>query len=200
MDRLVDAAVDLFAERGFSAVTVGEIEAAAGFTARGGTLYKHFASKQAVLGAAVERHIESLGDYDALTQLLPLPDLASELRVLARWMLARLDGEAAISQVLEKDGARIRGLVDRFREGLSDAGYQLAAVYLEGRGYRGEDADAIAVVLLGSLINLRRSRWTFGAPPNGIDDDRFVDAWVKTALSLLEPGAPNGSPADPHLR
>jgi hypothetical protein len=38
------------------------------------------------------------------------------------------------------------------------------------------DYDALAVILLGSLINLRRSAWTFGKPPIGIDYGRFLTA------------------------
>src|SRR5947209_7757695 len=45
-DRLVVEAMRLFAERGFRATTVGDIEAAAGLVPRSGGLYKHFAPKR----------------------------------------------------------------------------------------------------------------------------------------------------------
>ena len=44
-DRLLDAAVELFAERGYTETTVGDIEEAAGLVPRAGAMYKHFASK-----------------------------------------------------------------------------------------------------------------------------------------------------------
>lgn len=58
-DRLLVAGMELFAERGFRATTVGDIEAAVGLAPRRGALYKHFASKQALLEAAVRSHIDA---------------------------------------------------------------------------------------------------------------------------------------------
>jgi TetR/AcrR family transcriptional repressor of nem operon len=50
-DRIVDAASRLFRERGFENVTVAEIMKAAGLTH--GAFYNHFASKEALMAAAV---------------------------------------------------------------------------------------------------------------------------------------------------
>lgn len=169
-------------------MTVGEIEAEAGFVARGGTLYRHFSSKAELLDAAMRHHVESLGEYDAILRLLPLPDLASELRLIGRWMLDRLDREEAISHIVEKEGTRLSHLSDAMRDGLSEPGYRLAAAYLSQHvGQHDADTDAMAVILLGSLINLRRSRWTFGRAPIGVDDDRAIDAWVSICLAAIEP-------------
>lgn len=190
-DKLLDAGVRLIAERGYRAVTVGDIEAEAGFARRGGTLYKHFASKAELLDVAMRRHVESVGQFDDLLALLPLPDLRSELSLLGRWMLARLDREEAISRIIEKESNRFPHLIDQMRDGLSDAGYRLASMYLHERAVHEHwDSDALAVVLLGSLINLRRSTWTFGKPPIGIDDQRLIATWVElcTAALTAEPG------------
>ena len=51
---------------------------------------------------------------------------------------------------------------------------------------RGIDPDAIAVLLIGSLINVRRSTWTFGAAPLDLDDDRIVNAFVALATSIVD--------------
>ena len=56
-DRIVDAGLRLFADKGFQGTTVGEIERQAGLTPRAGALYRHFPSKEAVLEAAFERHV-----------------------------------------------------------------------------------------------------------------------------------------------
>lgn len=74
------------------------------------------------------------------------------------------------------------------REGLSDAGYRLASGYLQQRGLDQRwDSDALAVILLGSLVNLRRSTWTFAKPPNGLDDERVPATWVELGVALLAP-------------
>src|SRR5690606_36000372 len=52
-DRLIDSAIDLFYSRGFNAVGLEQILAAAGVTKT--TFYKHFDSREDLLVAAVER-------------------------------------------------------------------------------------------------------------------------------------------------
>lgn len=117
-----------------------------------------------------------------------LPDLRSELSLLGRWLLVRLSGEEAITRIIEKESARFPHLIDAMREGLSDAGYRLASAYLQQRELDDRwDSDALAVILLGSLINLRRSTGTFGKPPNGLDDDRVLATWVELGVALLTP-------------
>lgn len=188
-DRLLDAGLQLFAERGFRATTVGDIEAEAGFVARGGTLYKHFGSKAALLDAALARHVDSVTRFDELLALLPLPDLASELHLIGRWLLAELDREELITRVIEKEGANVGAVIDAMREGISEPGYRYARAYIETRFPEIDaDRDALAVLVLGALINLRRSRWTFGKPPLGVDDDQALTAWVSLVLAVGRDG------------
>lgn len=190
-DRLMDAVLQLVADQGFRAVTVGAIEAEAGFAARGGALYKHFSSKAELLDMAVKRHVDSVAQFDELLVLLPLPDLRSELSLLGRWLLVRLTSEEALTRIVEKEAGRFPHLIDEMREGLSDAGYRLASAYLQQRGLDQRwDSDALAVILLGSLVNLRRSTWTFGKPPNGLDDERVLATWVELGAALLAPAGP----------
>lgn len=59
-DRIVAAAVDLFAARGYAEVTVGDVADKAG-TAKG-SLYRHFESKEALFAAAVEAVIRDVVD------------------------------------------------------------------------------------------------------------------------------------------
>lgn len=192
-ERLLDAGLRLFAEHGFRATTVGQIEEAAGFVPRGGTMYKHFASKRALLEAAIARHVRSLDDFDDVFALFPLADLRSELLVLGRRVLQQLDQQRLVAQVLEKDGAAVPDLVERMRVDITERGYELALRYLDVRFPRiapyaeSEDGDreATAVLVIGGLVNLRRTEWTFGKPPLGIDDDRAVNAWADVVLQLL---------------
>ena len=185
-DSLLDAGMRLFAAQGFHSTTVGEIEAAAGFVARGGTLYKHFASKQDLLEAALARHIESVNRFDNLLALLPLADLRSELQLIGRWLLTELDQQESITRVIEKDGQQVLRLTAAMREGISETGYRYARAYMDSRlvGDRW-DRDALTVMMLGSLINLRRSTWTFGQAPFGLNDERAINTWVEMALALF---------------
>ena len=68
-DRLLGEALKLFAARGYAATSVADIQKAAGLAPGSGALYKHFASKRALLEAAVAHRIESIvaarEEYDA---------------------------------------------------------------------------------------------------------------------------------------
>lgn len=183
----MNAGVTLIAERGFAAVTVGDIEAAAGFARRGGTLYKHFESKDELLTQAMAHHVGTLDQQAGLDGFTELPDLRSELIVLAKWVLARLTREETISRIIEKEGHRFPDLIAQMREGISEAGYAMTAAYLVDRGLSQDaDAEALAVLLLGGLVNIRRSAWTFGGAPGGLSDERAIAAWAEIALRIID--------------
>lgn len=187
-DRLLAAGLRLFAERGYRSTTVGDIEQAAGLQPRRGALYKHFASKQALLEGAFERHLDAVERARRTMDEAELVDLHDVADALGRWLLIELDAERTITQVLEKEGDRLPELRDRFRERVSDAGYRAASDLL-GRwiGPRATevDLDALAVFVLSPLINLRRSTWLYARPPLGIDDERMITAWVDSCERLV---------------
>src|SRR5512132_2713607 len=99
-DRIVDEGLRLFAENGFQGTTVGEIERRAGLTPRAGALYKHFPSKEAVLEAAFERHVQELEALHSAIELMPLGDLRAELVLLARWGLHMLAQERDLRRIV----------------------------------------------------------------------------------------------------
>jgi AcrR family transcriptional regulator len=178
--RLLTEGVRLFAEKGFRETTVGEVEAAAGLEPRRGALYRHFATKEALLEAALEDHLSSLSAAGGLAQF-PAGDLRQEALAMGRWLLAELDRERAIVRILEQDGDRLPQLRDRFRQALVDPGYQITGDLVRrwlGAAAEGVDVESLSAVLLGSIVNTRRSKWTFGASPAGVDDERFLAAWA----------------------
>ncbi len=91
--------------------------------------------------------------------------------------------EESISRVLEKEGHRLSHLSATMRESISEPGYRLFASYLDARRDTDVDSTAAAVILVGALVNLRRSTWTFGQPPAGLDDDHALDVWVRLCLA-----------------
>ena len=196
-DRLVGAALQLFAERGFRATTVGDIEEAAGLTRRGRAFYRHFASKDEILDAALRQRLERAAETANYADLLPLGDVRAELTLVARWVLGDVRGSRDLVQLLEREGDKLDARLLAARNKLMDAGHRQLAQWIRRwsreLGSDPADAEGLATILLGAAVSFARVAWSYGRTPLGLTDDRFVDAWVATAMAVLAPGGlPNG--------
>jgi len=189
-ERLLDAAMDLFAQRGYGATSVGAIEAAAGLAPRSGALYQYFAGKEALLAAAVERKIKTLDDLGPALEMLPLGDLKSELRLLARWNLKSLAERDALTRFVLRDAEHLpaslrRGLFER----LVERPYAQVVAWVQqriGPAAAGRtDVYALTLILVESMAAYTSLRAAFGRVPDGIDDDRFVEAWVDLVADVI---------------
>lgn len=193
-DRLLVAGMELFAERGFRATTVGDIEAAVGLAPRRGALYKHFASKQALLEAAVRSHIDAAaagasgirsiaGSFAPVDELETLRPLIGDL---GRWFLGEMDRLEDLTRVLEHEGGRLEELVGAVKEAIVDLSYRTAAAVVATIRPTAIDPEATAILILGPLVALRRTAWTFGSAPLGVEDERMLAAWTDLTLHALE--------------
>jgi AcrR family transcriptional regulator len=80
--RLLDAAAEVFARRGFHAATVDDVAEAAGHTK--GAVYAHFASKDALFLALLDRHLDDqLAQVDRLVGERSPDELQSGLQEAA---------------------------------------------------------------------------------------------------------------------
>lgn len=183
-DRLLDAAVALVAQRGLRDTTIDEIEEAAGLTRGGRGFYRHFDAKEDVLVAAFERHLEGIKQFESTADFLPLGDLRAELTLICRAGLIQMEHERTLVRILEKEGDRFPEIRHRLRESMVNMGHRQIAEVIE-RYTTGVDADALAVVLLGGIVNYRRGAWTFDRPALDVDEERFVNTWVATAHTAI---------------
>lgn len=190
--RLVDAGMALFARQGFRATTVGQIEAAVGLQPRRGALYKHFESKEALLREAAEGFCAEAAAGAA--QIARLPEAPGPIDPavfrpvvleLGRWFLDALDKQRPLLALLEHEGDRLADLAVQVREDIVDVGNRAAARLLEIGAPGTADPEATAVLLLGSLVGLRRTAWTLGAPPLGLDDARALERWADVVLRVV---------------
>jgi AcrR family transcriptional regulator len=198
-ERIVRAARRLFAEHGYRGTSVGDIEAAAGLSPRSGALYKHFPSKQAVLEAVVAEHTEVVERIRSQLQLMPLGDLRAELTLIARWSLAELRREHELTRIVMKEGDRFPELAATFRDAIVVRGHRAAsewvAEYAARHGVQVEDPEALGSLVIDSLVGYTLEELLFGpSHPTGVDEDRFIAAWVQateaTVNSLIEERSP----------
>jgi AcrR family transcriptional regulator len=192
-ERIVDEAMRLFSENGYSGTSIAKIEAAAGLTPGAGGIYHHFPSKEAVLAAGIERQLARLGALREIRNVLgSLGDLKAELTLTARYVLAELDSESELLRILASDARNRPQLLTTAVEELVSSTFTGFATWIGERAERtigAEEAKAIAAFGLGSLLSTRLLRDVLGIPAQ-VDDETLVDTWVQTMVCALAAPAP----------
>lgn len=192
-DRILQEALSLFAGRGVKATTVDDIATAAGLAPRSGAIYKHFPSKQAILDAAIDAHLSRLESAKTdMRAMLPLGDKRADLTLIARWSLHELREERLLVQIIQRDPQSVPTLRARLAESVR-RGYDEMADAIRQHSDRPDlDTAAIAVAVLGALVNYDRAQTTYDIVPGDVDEDRFVRAWVAMVTATLT--APSRTP------
>jgi AcrR family transcriptional regulator len=130
--RLLDAAAEVFAQRGFHAATVDDIADAAGYTK--GAVYANFTGKDALFLALLDRHLDDqVAQVDRIVAAASETDLRAELRdasaeqltnggsfgllTLEFWLYAARDTAARDALT-----ARYRRMRDRLAEVIAERG------------------------------------------------------------------------------
>jgi AcrR family transcriptional regulator len=190
-ERIVDEAMHLFSQYGYAATSIAKIEAAAGLTPGAGGIYHHFASKESVLAAGIERQLGRLGALREIRGVLgSLGDLEAELTLTARYVLAELDSESELLRILASDVRSRPQLLTAAVEELVSSTFTGFAAWIGERAERSipaEEASAIATFGLGSLLSSRLLRDVLGIPPQ-VDDQALVSTWVRMmSAALAEP-------------
>jgi AcrR family transcriptional regulator len=183
-ERLVVAAVDLFAEQGYDATTVTQIAERAGVTKS--TFFRYFPDKRDILVAGQETLSRLLaeGIADAPAGASPLEAVAAGLERVSRAM-GRMTRElgprmkaavAASAELQERDALKSVGLAAAMTAALIGRGVPDPAAHLAGelgvlafkRGYaewsegdRGAE-DGLACYTLAALDELRAASATLG--------------------------------------
>jgi AcrR family transcriptional regulator len=185
----MDAAMKLFAEHGFKATSVGAIEKEAGLAPRSGALYQHFKGKQQLLEAAVDRELAGVDELAHAIAMFPLGDLRAEVTMLARWNLASLERRAALTRFVRREADLLpKRLRTKLYDRLVARPYAEIVAWLSARfreaGIDPPDLDALTLILIESMGAYKELNRVFDQVPADIDDERFIAAWVDTALTV----------------
>ena len=182
--------MDLFGRQGYHATTVAQIEAAVGLSAGSGALYRHFATKRALLEAGLRRQADAgrplLAFLDDPGAVAGLPQRERFLAV-ARAGLRRLDAERDVNRLLLRDLADFPDLLDQVREQelrrVLDAlvGWLRREDPTGGHGHQ-----ALAAVLPAAVSHYWVLRDVYaGVHPHGVDAERFLATLADLATALL---------------
>ena len=126
-EALLDAAAQVFAERGFRVATVDDVAAAAGLTK--GAVYSHFANKHELFAAAIERRYAERHQAFMAIMAEPSEELGGRAATAATEFARSVTADAdwallfveAWAEMMRDDdfGAEVRRLAADFRAALS---------------------------------------------------------------------------------
>jgi AcrR family transcriptional regulator len=180
-ERLCEAAVRLFTQRGYSETSVGDIEEAAGLTPRAGGFYRHFKSKEAVLLYAVEQMAEEMIADLTLSDVTALKAPRAELLVIARALMRHAALYRPLRLLMQREGHKMPTL----RKAAKRANARLAALdvvpwvedAMKRAGVRGRNARETGLIIFGPvlvhILALDRGDAAFG-----LKDEHFLDGWA----------------------
>jgi len=189
-EQIVDTAAELFARRGFHGVSVGDLGAACGVS--GPALYKHFASKEAILAEMLVRISEELLRVGT-ERVATAGDGAAAVTALVEWHVDFALRHKALIIVQDRDW---QSLPDSDREqvrALQRAYVDLWAGQLRRvhRGLRTDRARAMAHVAFGLINSTPHSDLLPVAPMRSL-----LRAMALDALGVPDPAEAAGTLAE----
>ncbi|HLZ68162.1 MAG TPA: TetR/AcrR family transcriptional regulator [Aliidongia sp.] len=176
--RLIQAAEDVFLERGYGLATMDDVSRRAGMSKK--TIYQLFATKQALFAALLAQNVERLMmpiKTDDGTRG-PRAVLEDFLRQVARFVLS--PRQVAMHRLVISEALRTPELAQAFLHETMDRGRSELVQWFEGQRQRGtlniEDADEAASILCGFVISEPQLRLLYGQdePPTWAMIDRRV--------------------------
>jgi len=181
-ERLLNAAMHLFAEKGYERTTVGEIQEAAGLTFGSGALYKHFRTKEALLAAGIDRFVEAARTERKVLTALDDEPLADALGAIGHLAMSAFDKEKDALRIAWRDLDQFPDLQERVRSERIRATFDDFSSWLRHQADLGrvvlDDSQAVAAVALSSLAFFQLLKHLMHDTPGGMSEERFLDAWT----------------------
>ena len=194
-NELLDAALRIFAERGYGNTRLEDIAAAVGVTK--GTIYHYFETKEDLLRQAIEHNHERV--------FLPLEKGIRERKgpvsTTIRLFLRRAFGgnmdqtrQSVLTLLVQGVAREVPHVYQRWLEAGPARAWQLLAELIEEGKASGEfrkDVDsevAARVTISGLILQLAWQQFGKGAPSVAIDRDQLIDSTSEFLLHGLRPG------------
>jgi AcrR family transcriptional regulator len=187
-DRLLDAAITLFARQGYAETSVADIQRVCGLRPGSGALYRHFSSKRELLEAAIRRYVDRLTADGMRFDIEPGDSTEQLLRRAATLIWEGIDDNAPLLRVIFSEHS-FPDLADELWTAISANAYQRFAAGLRAAVDAGAiyiaDPEATAAVMVGSLAYCPLVRLLIGHTPGDVDPHRYREAWIEHTLTVL---------------
>lgn len=198
---LLDAALRVFAARGYRNTRLEEVAEAAGVTK--GTIYHYFTTKEELLLRAIEQRQErAFGRLEELLRGQRGP-AAARIRLLIRKVFGGMDHDRRNVLTLLLQGVAHEAPA-AYRRWLATGpvkGWRLLAKLIEEGKATGEfrqdvDSDVAARVLMSGLtLQVVWRQYADSVPGMALDEDRLIDSAVEIFLHGLRPPVVAPAPA-----
>ncbi len=190
---LLEAALRIFAERGYANTRLEDIAAAVGVTK--GTIYHYFSTKEELLLRAVEHYHERA--FQPLEEVLHIKSgpVSSVIRLYLRRAFGQLDSNrlSVLTLLVHGVAQEVPEVFHHWLERGPVRGWQILAQLIERGKASGEfraDADsevAARVTMSGLVLQLAWQQYAVGAPSVAIDADQLIDSTAELLLAGLRP-------------
>lgn len=189
-ERIRNAALTLFLEKGYAKTSIADIEAAAGLAPRTGGFYRHFASKVDLAAEIGEKSIIETREELGFTGALPLGDTRAELVLIAKGYMKAHERQAPLMGLIAELQRlpKIQALEKRVNEDLMDAliGWLREKPYARRRGQA--ELEALLLNVFGGWVFylFKRGRTTDQSPAPGLTDDVMLREWAGFWARILD--------------
>lgn len=192
---LIDAALDVFAERGFAGARLTDIARRAGVTK--GTVYLYFSSKEELFEAAVRRtQVSSIarGQMTLRTFTGPTPELLAT--VLTGWWYGVVRTKAAaLGKIMYAEASNFPVLAQFYYDNVLEPGRRLQRRILERGIARGEfrpvplEFTVTFIIAPFVFVQIHQQSFARVLPNVGVDDEGFLESFIDHVLTALKPTA-----------
>ncbi len=184
---ILDAALGLFAEKGYFGTSLRDVAGAVGV--RESALYNYFPSKEALFEALLMADSASKSEQMAALLDAPIGDGRVLLERLAAFSLARFvePRQHQLFRILMSDGIRLArdgriNLLERMGSGRK-ALHSLMQRLIDAQVLRAQDVDVLVAQFFGPLLMWRQMHTVDALAPGLQDRDAFVRAHVDNFLN-----------------
>ena len=136
-DRLLDAAIALFARQGYASTSVADIQQACGLSAGSCALYKHFPSKSALLQEATRRHVDQIVAARKAHDRSRPAEAHEALRRGAEQIWGTIEGNANLLRMMFREPEAIEDYADELWSAVTFNAYDRMAAALSAAAAAG---------------------------------------------------------------
>jgi AcrR family transcriptional regulator len=186
-DRIMQAALKLFLERGYKKTSIAAIETEAGLAPRAGAFYRHFDGKQALLMEIAKASVSETPEDFGLDRLADFGDTRSELVAIALKYEEAMTRQKPFARLIEEIRLLDFG-ADLQDELNTDMLVGLSSWLSQKPGVKGLSQQQIAALLISVF-----GGWLFyifkvqqDAAANHLDRDIMLDEWATRWAAILD--------------